>query len=242
MLITAITFDYWGTLYHAASGRLGRMERLAEVLGEHGYHLDSAVLESADRAAWLEWDRIWREEYRTLSAADWLHLMFGHLGVTLPAQAVHNLAEDFDTMILRADPPPRLIDGVEGAIRRLAQHYRLAIIWDTGLSSGRTLRRFLDRDEMTGCFACLSFSDETGVSKPHPDAFRRTLNCLAAQPAQAVHVGDLTRTDIFGAKAVGMRAVRFAGSNDDPDRSTQPDAVISSYTDLEPLLQAWNKA
>lgn len=240
MPIKAVTFDYWGTLYHAASGRLGRMERLAEVLGRHGYAFDRAMLESADRVAWLEWDRVWREEFRTLSAIDWLNLMFVHLDATLPAHVLHGLADEFDTMILKADPPPRLIDGVEGVVRRLAETYRLAIISDTGLSSGRTLRRFLDRDELTGCFTCLSFSDETGVSKPHPDAFRWTLDCLSAQPEEAVHIGDLTRTDIFGAKTVGMRAVRFAGSNDDPDRSTLPDAVINSYADLELLLQSWN--
>jgi putative hydrolase of the HAD superfamily len=92
---------------------------------------------------------------------------------------------------------------------------------------------------LTSHFTCLSFSDETGVSKPHPDAFLRTLACLDAQPAEAVHIGDLTRTDIAGAKGVGMHAVRFTGSNDDPDSSVAPDATVSTYADFELLIELW---
>jgi len=240
MPIKAVTFDYWGTLYHAASGRSQRMQRLVEVLRASGYAFSQEALDGADRVAWTEWERVWREAYRTLSARDWLRLMLDHLGAVLPAARFDALATVFDEIILEVDPPLRLVDSVGDAVRRLARHYRLGIISDTGLSSGRTLRRFLDRDGITGCFICLSFSDDTGVSKPHPDAFRRTLDCLNARPSESVHIGDLTRTDIAGAKAIGMRAVRFSGSYDDPDRSTAPDATVSTFADFEMLIQMWD--
>jgi len=35
--IKAITFDYWGTLYHGATARAQRMSRLIEVLRAHNY-------------------------------------------------------------------------------------------------------------------------------------------------------------------------------------------------------------
>jgi len=239
--IKAITFDFWGTLYHGMSSRLGRMQRLADVLWEHGLTFSQEALDEADRLAWTEWDRAWREEFRTLSASDWLRLMFEHLRVTLPPAAFEGLADDFDTSVLKTDPPLQLVDGVQSVVRRLAGRFSLGIISDTGLSSGKTLRRFLDRDRLAGCFACLSFSDETGVSKPHPDAFRRALACLAVQPSEAIHVGDLTRTDIAGAKSLGMFAVRFTGAYDDPDLSTPPDAIVQTYADFEQLVHAWTK-
>jgi len=238
--VKAITFDFWGTLYHGVSARHLRMRRLIEVLGANGHVFDPGALDAADRVAWNEWDRAWREEYRTLSAGEWLPLMLGYLAVKLPRPDFQALVEYFDEAVLELDPPLRLVDGAGDAVRRLAQSYRLGLISDTGLSIGRTLRRFLERDGLTACFACLSFSDETGVSKPHPDAFLRPLACLGAQPAEAVHIGDLARTDVGGAKAVGMRAVRFAGSNDDADRSIEPDAIVSTYAEFELLIRAWD--
>lgn len=239
-MIKAITFDYWETLYRGASGRSLRMTRLVDVLRVHNYTFGQPALDEADRVAQVEWERVWREEHRTLSARDWLRIMLDHLGAALPTSAFDALAIYFDEAIFESDPPLQLVDGVAGVVRRLARRYRLGIISDTGLSSGRTLRRFLDRDGIAEYFDCLSFSDETGVSKPHPDSFRRTLDCLDARPAESVHIGDLTRTDIAGAKAMGMRAVRFTGSHDDPDRSTAPDATISSYADFERLIQRWD--
>jgi putative hydrolase of the HAD superfamily len=141
--IRAITFDYWGTLYHGASGRNGRMERLVEILRTHQFEFEQALLDEADRVAWTEWERTWREAHRTLSSGDWLRLMLDHLGTALPQTAFDVLALEWDEMILRADPPLELIPGAADAVRRLSQRYRLGIISDTGLSSGRTLRRFL---------------------------------------------------------------------------------------------------
>jgi len=54
-----------------------------------------------------------------------------------------------------------------------------------------------------------------------------------------VHVGDYPRTDIAGAQAVGMRAIRFAGVYDWGDDAVQADAVIGSYDELGPLLERW---
>ena len=241
-MIKAITFDFWSTLYHGAGARHLRMKRLDEVLRAHGYAFDQPALDEADRVAWVEWERVWRDEFRTLSAADWLRLMLNYLDATLPPDAFDGLANYFNESIHEIDPPLRLVDGAAGAVRRLAQRYRLGVISDTGLSDGRTLRAFLERDGLIDYFACLSFSDETGVSKPHPDAFRRALECLGALPAEAVHLGDLTRTDIAGARAIGMRAVRFTGSNDDPDRSIAPDAAIGTYAEFERLIEAWDGA
>ena len=239
-MIKAITFDYWETLYHGASARSLRMRQLIEDLRAQGYTFDQETLDGADRVARLEWERAWREECRTLTARHWLRFVLDHLGAALPVSGFDALARYFDQAVVDIDPPLRLVDGVAETIPRLAQRYRLGVISDTGLSRGRTLWRLLDRDGMAGYFTCLSFSDETGVSKPHPDAFRRTLDGLGAPPSEAAHIGDLTRTDIAGAKAIGMRAVRFTGSHDDPDRSSAPDATVSTFADFERLIEMWS--
>jgi FMN phosphatase YigB (HAD superfamily) len=39
-------------------------------------------------------------------------------------------------------------------------------------------------------------------------------------------VGDLRRTDIVGARAMGMTAVRYRGANDDPEIETADGTVV----------------
>lgn len=53
---------------------------------------------------------------------------------------------------------------------------------------------------------------------------------------QGVHVGDLRRTDVAGAKAVGMGTVRFRGVHDDDSEGPEADAVIDHLHELVSLL------
>ena len=53
---------------------------------------------------------------------------------------------------------------------------------------------------------CLSSAD-TGTEKPHAPIFRTALDRMAVAPGEAVHVGDQYRSDVLGARAVGMHPV-----------------------------------
>jgi putative hydrolase of the HAD superfamily len=235
-MIEAITFDFWNTLYRPANARPLRMQRLIETLAKNGIAVEADRLEAADQVARTEWNRAWLEDYRTLGAAEWLSVLFGALNAQLPASEFEALAHYFDRGLLDDRARPTLVDGVAAMLDRLSAHYRLGIISDSGLSSGLTLREVLQRDGVVGYFACLTFSDEIGVSKPHARAFTTTLNCLGVDPSHAVHLGDLVRTDIGGAQSIGLRAVRFAAIHDDPDRSAEPDGVVYSFGEFEEWL------
>jgi FMN phosphatase YigB (HAD superfamily) len=71
------------------------------------------------------------------------------------------------------------------------------------------LRLVLDRLGLIPYLSVLSFSDEVGLRKPHPEIFLRTLSALGVAPAEAAHVGDDVTTDVAGARAVGMRAIHL---------------------------------
>jgi HAD superfamily hydrolase (TIGR01549 family) len=237
-VLKAITFDFWNTLYIAASYAFAlRRKLLFELLAKN--HIDVAVeqVDAAEEAARDEWNRVWREEYRTPPAADWVRWMLDELLVQLPSGDFDALADYFDRSLLEANPGPVLIDGAAETVQRLALRYRLGVISDAGLSTGKTLRTFLKRDGLLDCFTCTTFSDEAGVSKPHARIFRITLEQLGAQPQEAVHIGDLTHSDIAGAKAIGMQAVRFTANYDDANRSVEPDAVVNSYAEFEQWLE-----
>ena len=248
MTIKAITFDFWSTLYKTvASNHAQRLRNLMSAIEQSsGATFEPDRFRAAVIATRDTWRRIWIEELRTIDAGEWLDVLQAKLGVTVDPVDLPEIQARMEQAIL--EDRPTLVPEAKTVLADLAGYHKLAIISDTGITPGRVLRRLLERDAIIYYFSQLTFSDEVGRSKPHPDAFLTTLAALAVEPSQAVHVGDLLRTDVAGAQAVGMRAVQYTGVSQDDwiavsDRTARavvPDAVIKDHTELKPLLRQWN--
>ncbi|MCG3211123.1 MAG: Phosphoglycolate phosphatase [Anaerolineae bacterium] len=251
MSINAITFDFWQTLYKNRpvdhSARLYQLK--ADIERGSGQSFTVEQIKAAVGVARDTWSRTWAIEHRTLSAHEWLTVMLAALETSIPATHLHDIETRMENSLLEVPPEP--VTEIAAVLPALAARYRLGVISDTGLTPGRVLRQILETDGFAGYFTQLTFSDEIGRSKPHPDAFLITLDKLNAAPEQAVHIGDLLRTDVLGAQGVGMRGVQYVGvSRDDwsmgqaypPETEVIPDAVIASHTELLPLLARWNGA
>jgi len=137
--------------------------------------------------------------------------------------------------------PPPLKPGALEAVRTLSGRYRLGVISDTGITPGRVMRLYFQERGLLSHFTSLVFSDETGLCKPHPDVFRRALGELGAEPCEAVHVGDLLRTDVAGAKAAGLKAVWVRSSQQDGETDAEPDYVIDSLHELPGIIEALSR-
>ena len=101
------------------------------------------------------------------------------------------------------------------------------------------LREHLEKHGLLEWFDHWSFSDEVGVYKPDRRIFDHALAGLGGvDPAEAAHIGDLRRTDIAGAKALGITAVRYTGVFDDPPAEGLPEAdlVVADHADLATAL------
>jgi len=131
-------------------------------------------------------------------------------------------------------------DGLEETLSELQRRrIRTGIICDVGFTSGELLRGFLERRGLLTSFEGWAFSDEVGVYKPDPAIFARALHSLGDVPAErALHVGDLKRTDVAGARAIGMTSVRYRGANDDDEDLPDADHVIDHHVQLIPILDA----
>jgi len=238
-MLHAVTFDFWGTLYQNASARDERLHLLEEVLARHAQPRPWTALEAAYRQAWSMLDRIWREEHRPVTVERWLREMLAFLKADLPEDVLAGLRWPIEEIYLHGDAP-RPVPGVAQVLPRLSRRYRLGLISDVGLTPGRVLRQILRRDGLLPCFRALTFSDETGATKPLPEQFLRTLAILEARPEQAAHIGDLPEADLAGARAVGMRAVLFLGVSHRQDGQLLADAVFEEYGELEGLLEGLN--
>jgi putative hydrolase of the HAD superfamily len=240
-VIKAITFDFWSTLYQIQPTPLDtRLQFLKTSIEQHGITVDLAALMQATTTARDAWNLAWLEDQRTMMAHEWVDIVLQDLGITLSQGHQAKVEQNLEEQLLAN--LPHVIAEIRTVIPTLAKNYRLAVISDTGLTPGWVLRQVLTQDKLIDYFTHLTFSDEIGCSKPHPKAFLSTLTALNAQPHEAVHIGDLLRTDIVGAKGVGMRAVQYTGVNvDSYQTEIVPDATISNHRDLLALLSTWSE-
>jgi putative hydrolase of the HAD superfamily len=235
-MIHAVTFDFWGTLYQTTSGQNDRLHLLEKALERHNQARSWDTLEAAYRHAWSAFDHIWLEEHRSTTTEWWLREILTFLEVDLPEDALAGLRRPMEEVYLHnGDPQP--VPGVVEIVPRLSQRYRLGLISDVGVTPGRVLREILRRDGLLSHFRALTFSDETGATKPLPEQFLGTLAVLGTRPEEAAHIGDLPETDLAGARAVGMKAILFLGVSDRQDGLPLADAAFEKYSELEALLE-----
>jgi putative hydrolase of the HAD superfamily len=235
-----VTLDFWSTLYRSVPAlHSRRLLCVQSALTSAGCDaITEPLLAGALQQAWTLWDRVWREEQRTWGGKEWLSAVLDHLDVALPEPLFATTVAALQTASL--DTAVRPEDGTAEMLARLAPRYRLGLISDTGVTPGTVLRSLMERDGLLQHLDHLIFSDEFGRSKPYPDVFLAMLDRLAVRPQEAVHVGDRRRTDVAGARSVGMRTVRYAGIRDETDDAyPDADAVIESHDDLEAVLGEW---
>ncbi len=236
--VEAVTFDFWDTLFEATRGQLraSRSGTIAGLLSAAGRPTDVDHLELLFEEIARTFDESWRdnEQYRFEDALAWLLTALDVGDADLADEVRDAWLRSYDEAAVR----PRA-DAV-AAVRRLSDAgVGLAIVCDVSLVPSTILCRFLDQAGIVDAFGAFAWSDQVGVYKPDPAIFRHALDRLGVgDPARACHVGDKRRTDVAGARAMGMLAVRYTGVVDDPgdDGDPEGDHVIADHTDLLPIL------
>lgn len=233
VLIQAITFDFWNTLYWTKiSANNERINIIEKVLTEQGYTLKTESIEDAVKKAWNYWDEVWLNERRTANAVEWFREVLKLLNVSFRDSLIEETAGKIGHAVLSGISEPAA--GSVETIKKLSKKYKLGIISDTGVSPSYVLKELLSRAGIIEYFNVLVFSDEFGMSKPDKSVFMHALELLDVEPEAVVHVGDLKRTDMEGAASVGMYSVRYAGVYDDVKSGfCEANGVIYDFSELE---------
>lgn len=236
MSIKVITFDFWGTLYHNRVS-LGeeRKDRIMKQLSDSGISgITGEMIHTAMKKVWDHWDDVWKRETRTIDVEEWLVLVLAELDVELPQEVQKELSEELQQAIFTGNT--QTVAWVKEAVCDLKKKYNIGIISDTGIASGRYLRKLLNKDALD-FFDLYLFSDEFGKSKPAKELFSAVLDHFGVEPEEVVHIGDLRHTDVTGAKNAGMHTIRYAGIRDDKDENyAEADYVIDNYRELPALV------
>lgn len=210
-MLRAITFDYWDTIYHGASNaaRVARMrEAVAAMLERLGCPIP-ADFEALYLASGAEARRWWRDEQRGYRTEERIRWLLSQLAIERPVHCaeIARAVEAIDRSLI--DHPPPLLAGAREVLTRLGERYSLAIVSDTGFARGQAQDRVLELDSLRQHFTATIYSMDVGYSKPRPEPFRAALAALGVAPHEALHVGDIERTDVAGALTTGLRAVRL---------------------------------
>lgn len=217
--IRAVTYDCWGTLLQDRDYE-GATQRRAGALLRY-LDLDEASAHALLEEAWAKHDEAWKQ-VETFGPGRMAAYCLEKHGV-FDDQPIRDLTKEFEEASFDAG-----VIGVDGARETLAAltsgNVRVGLVCDTGFTPGRVVRQFLDESGLLEYLEVQCFSDEVGVPKPGNEIFAKALAELGVRPPEAVHVGDLRRTDIAGAHDVGMHAARFRGVHD--DRSDAPEAKM----------------
>lgn len=123
--------------------------------------------------------------------------------------------------------------------------YRVASVTNRSLGGPR-FREEMEAMKLMHLFDAMAVSCDHGWLKPHRALFDKALHDLGIAPEEAIMVGDDLLADVFGAKAIGMRAVwkRPPGRFEKPVRGADGAEVLPDFTidhpgellDLPPFL------
>jgi putative hydrolase of the HAD superfamily len=236
-MITAVTFDFWNTIARVPTGAMteARQRAVTAACASSEVEVEAELLLTSLEHVGLDWERSWAAG-RHLHPREAAESLVRALGVEGAAREM--VAEAF--LGAGREVNLELAPDIGSSLEALREReIRLGIVCDVGFSGGELLRELLDGEGLLGYFGGWGFSDEVGHYKPAPQIFEAALGALGAEPGEAMHVGDLRRTDVAGAAAHGMRTVRYRGMNDEGEADSGPEAefVLDSHRELVELLE-----
>jgi len=234
--IEAVTFDFWNTIARVPPGTMSDVRRraVAAACEAHGVEVEAELLARTLEEVGARYEGSW-EAGEHFHPDEGVELLVQALGVEEAAREA--VGEAF--LGAAREVELGLAPDVDYALEALRERgIRIGIVCDVGFTGGETLRGLLAEKGLLERFSGWAFSDEVGHYKPSPRMFEAALDALGARPREAIHIGDLRRTDIAGAAAFGMRTVRYTGLHDDRDAGSGPEAdfVLDSHRELPDLI------
>lgn len=232
-----VSFDCWSTLLAEEDWPWAhslRVMALRDSAREAGRETPIEDAEHAFNSAWRRHMALW-EKGEISSAVEIARWALQALELTDSSDALEHLVRRFE----EASHTSRVValDGAPGLLAALeAAGTPCVLVCDTGLTPGRVVRRLLDRAGLLTHLRVLAFSDEVGAPKPDPRPFLAALEPLGVAPEHVLHVGDLRRTDVAGARALGMQTARIRARHDDTTDYPDADWVVDSHAELAGLL------
>ncbi len=158
-----------------------------------------------------------------------LKTVFDRLGYAFPPGEILRMAERYLDFLAEGTA---LFPGALETLSYLAEKYPLHLITNGFVE---VQYRKIENSGLKKFFDTVTVSEETGALKPHPGVFKHALKKAGTVAHKSLMVGDSVRSDVLGARNVGMQAVLF----DPKNREQLPETVaptIRCLTELQTML------
>jgi putative hydrolase of the HAD superfamily len=235
--VDAVIFDWGGTLTPWHTVDLAEQWRVYASAYDSGSGEEiAAALRDAEAEAW----RLAREEHRSTT----LDAVIRSVGLE-PTGPAH--ARGLQAYRQFWEPHTFTDDDVIPLLSALRERGVAVGVLSNTIWSRTEHEEVFRRDGVFDLIDAGVYTSEIEWTKPHPEAFLIAMDAVrVADPRRCVFVGDRLFDDIYGARAVGMRAVLLPHSMIPDDQrgplDGEPDEVIGRLADLLPLVDDWNAA
>ena len=127
-----------------------------------------------------------------------------------------------------------LFPGAADVVRRAAVEVPIAIA--SGALGGEIMR-VLEREQLTSCFSAIVAAEDTPVSKPAPEPYRKAVELLAQHFSGELNASDCvaiedSRWGLESARTAGLRTVGVAQTYDGSELASA-DLVIETIASLD---------
>jgi putative hydrolase of the HAD superfamily len=226
--VKAVTFDLWETLLFEKDGsnkerRIIRCRNLTEALNTFGLSVSAKQVEQALDRTISSLVRVW-DKNKDLSHLDQIRLFVQYVSkgkLLLKNEWINEISRAYVSPTFEA--PPYVNPDASDILEWLTGRGKpVGLICNTGLTPGTELRRLLSGMGVAEYFRAMIFSNEVGFRKPSRRIFCLAARALSAEPKNIVHIGDNLKSDVWGAKNAGFKAI-YLSSNVGRDRLAESD-------------------
>ena len=187
----------------------------------------------------VRWSYLWAKlRQREFNSMDLLRTFHEKMGLPTDEPLLRELAWLWYEPITHQTRVEESLPHALAAIRSAG--LRLGVISNTFVP-GFVHDRHLEMEGLLEFLPVRVYSSEVGYRKPDKRIFQAALRQLDVAPSEALFVGDLVKTDIVGARRMGMKtALKQPFANLRPHRIA--DHVVRRIADLAQLLPALSTA
>lgn len=145
----------------------------------------------------------------------------------------HRLTEAIcESYLFKSPRKPHVIEGTHEVLSQLQKKYKLHILTN-GFSEIQEIK--MESSKLNHYFTHIIASEDAGEKKPHPQAFKFTLDKIGSNINECIMIGDNPESDIDGARKIGMDTVYF-NRNGAYSRDVNATFQIKHLLELLPIL------
>jgi len=230
-VIKAVFFDWSDTLAHPEPNRQEVVRRAAQELGVELplQGLKRGIYEAESQAPSGAPPR-WREGKDEAPFIHWWEILLAEIGVKLSKEVMLQITRRLKQ--LSRSLTWALYDDALPTLRTLKQQ---GLVLGLITAMGKDVNLVCKKLGIEPYLDFVATSEEAGANKPEPPIFLLALERARVDAREAVYVGDQYRTDVLGARGVGIRPVLIDRSGLMPGVSDC--TRIRSLTELDRCLQ-----